>query len=171
MIIRNFLTRALARRLDRWAQRYMREHAPDYIIGGAENPYLYRWRLRDKAGVRKARLWFNVYLHDIVRDDDDRAPHCHPWPSISIIIDGPLSEVRRVRGRDVERHFRDGDIIFRTPWAKHRLVLPDVLPARTVFIVGPRVKEWGFWCPNNRFVHWKKFTEGPEGERVGRGCD
>lgn len=173
MIISNFLTRALARRLDRWAADYCDTHAPSYIIGGEENPYLYRWRLRDKE-----KPWFNVYLHYIVRDDDDRACHDHPWPSMSIILDGPLSEIRRVRGREYERTFKDGDIVIRSPWAKHRLVLPDKapplmnvgLPVRTMFIVGPKIRSWGFWCPNNRWVHWRKFTDGPEGERVGRGC-
>lgn len=171
MIIRNFLTRALARRLKPWAERHMSQHLPDFIIGGVENPYLYRWYIRQGGREKRLKFWWNTYLHEIVRSDEDRAVHCHPWGSISIVISGPLSEVRRNwRGREVERHFQDGDIVIRSPWAKHRLVLANKQPpARTIFIVGPRVKEWFFWCPKGP-VHWKTFTSGAEGETVGRGC-
>lgn len=163
MIIRNFLTRRLARRLHGWAARYMLEHHPDQIIGGIESPYLYRWHLRRRTDGegRVRKLWWNVYLHEIVRDDDDRALHDHPFPSMSIIIEGPLAEVRRTRRGDTIRHFEDGDIVFRTARATHRLFLPDYgLPARTIFVIGPRVRRWGFFCKDG-WVHWKQFeTQG-----------
>ncbi len=89
---------------------------------------------------------------------------------MSIVLDGPLSEVRRLRdGSDVIRHFKAGDVVIRSPWAKHRLFLGP-FPALTFFMVGPRVREWGFYCPKG-WVHWKDFTTGPKGERVGRGCE
>jgi hypothetical protein len=31
------------------------------------------------------------------------------------------------------------------------------------------VREWGFHCPR-RWVHWRQFTAGPNGETVGKGC-
>ncbi len=40
---------------------------PDFIIGGPENPYLLRWYLIPQ------NRFFNVYLHKILRSDDDRA--------------------------------------------------------------------------------------------------
>jgi hypothetical protein len=46
---------------------------PDFIIGGADNPYLLRWWIIPR------NRWCNVYLHKILRDDDPRALHDHPW--------------------------------------------------------------------------------------------
>lgn len=41
--------------------------------------------------------------------------------------------------------------------------------AVSLFIAGPKVREWGFHCPNG-WVHWREFTAGDRGELVGRGC-
>jgi hypothetical protein len=43
------------------------DRAPDFIIGGAERPYMLRWFLLPRNEV------FNIYYHRILRDDDDRA--------------------------------------------------------------------------------------------------
>src|SRR3546814_8204117 len=40
---------------------------PDITIGGEDNPYLRRWYIIPR------NRWFNVYLHEFLRDDDDRA--------------------------------------------------------------------------------------------------
>lgn len=64
----------------------------DFIIGGAENPYIYRWWVIPRNTI------FNIYLHKIVRDDDDRALHDHPWVNCSIILKGRYVEVTP-RGR------------------------------------------------------------------------
>jgi hypothetical protein len=56
----------------------------------------------------------------------------------------------------------------------HRDPAGQPVEAWTLFLVGPRVREWGFWCPGDgggeRFVHWRDFTAGENGERVGKGC-
>ena len=38
---------------------------PDFIIGGAEDPYIRRWWLK------RERESGSMYLHQIIRDDDD----------------------------------------------------------------------------------------------------
>ena len=45
-------------------------------------------------------------------------------------------------------------------------------PFMTLFITGPKIRDWGFWCDKGtRFVPWEKFTKnGVPGER-GSGCD
>lgn len=132
----------------------------DFIIGGEERPYLFRWY------VIPRNPWFNIYLHKIVRSDDDRALHDHPWWNVSIILRGGYVEVTpkkwiwRVRGA----------VIFRAARTLHRLVLTDSFPeCWTLFITGPRIRDWGFACPKG-WVHWKDFTGGRNGELVGRGC-
>lgn len=143
---------------------------PDFIVGGAEKPYLLRWWL-----IPRSR-WFNVYLHKFVRDDDDRAYHDHPWPSLSIVLAGGYFDwTPGPDGSDCRRWYGPGSVIFRRAVAAHRVQLMEVQngvfrPGWTLFITGPRVREWGFLCPQG-WRHWKEFTDGKDGERVGKGCD
>lgn len=143
---------------------------PDFIVGGADNPYLLRWFL-----IPRNRL-FNVYLHKFVRDDDDRALHDHPWWFISIMLRGMYTEVVAHDDEGNGRGFVRAapSIAFRTATHRHRVVLETregkSVPCWTVVITGPRVREWGFWCPQG-WRHWKEFTAGKNGETVGKGCD
>jgi hypothetical protein len=59
---------------------------PDLVIGGDANPYLRRWYVIPRNPV------FNIYLHEIVRSDEDRALHCHPWINLSILLEGSYVE-------------------------------------------------------------------------------
>mgnify|MGYP000066528385 CR=1 FL=1 len=43
-------------------------------------------------------------------------------------------------------------------------------PVWTLFLTGPFRREWGFHCPQG-WRHWRDFTSGANGERVGKGCD
>jgi hypothetical protein len=61
---------------------------PDFIIGGTENPYLLRW------WVIPRNRWFNIYPHHMLRDDDPRALHDHPWWNVSIVLKGGYMEHR-----------------------------------------------------------------------------
>jgi len=132
----------------------------DFVIGGAERPYLFRWF------VIPRNRWFNIYLHKIVRSDDDRALHDHPWLNCSIVLKGGYIEItgKKWLWRGA------GSIVFRRAKALHRLAIHSAVPVCwTLFITGPRIRDWGFACPKG-WVHWKDFTGGANGEIVGRGC-
>lgn len=150
----------LLARLVRVAER----RPPDFVIGGGENPYLRRWWIIPRNRV------FNVYLHHFLRSDDDRALHDHPWINLSVLLAG--SYVEHMPGGKALRV--EGDLIARGPRAAHRVALladqDGEMPVWTLFITGPKVREWGFHCPRG-WRHWRDFTAGPRGERVGRGCD
>ena len=136
----------------------------DLPIGGADDPYLRRWY------VIPRNRWLNVYLHNIRRSDEDRALHDHPWWNCSILLKGGYVEIVPTRGATKVAKFREtGSVVFRAARAAHRLVLTDAGPVWTLFITGPRLREWGFWCPKG-WVHWRDFTAGARGELVGRGC-
>lgn len=155
MKIRNFATIWLAKKIKVWTFAQMASRPPDQIIGRDNEPYLLRWIIRQRQDGKKSKLG-NIYLHKILRPDHD-VPHDHPWWSLSIVLEGPLSEVRRTRlFGDVKRHFSDGDLVIRSPWAKHALYLPQDYPALTFFIVGPRLRRWGFHCDRG-WLHWKEF--------------
>ncbi len=139
---------------------------PDVVIGGHVRPYLRRWWLIPRNPL------FNVYVHQFLRSDDDRALHDHPWLfNCSVLLDGfylehtPLGQFLR----------RAGQVKFRWGGAPHRVELFEQvrtrrpLPCWTVFITGPRVRQWGFHCPQG-WVHWKRFTSA-DGNDVGKGCD
>jgi hypothetical protein len=59
--------------------------------------------------------------------------------------------------------------VLRKPTALHRVELTHG-HCWTLFITGPKVRDWGFQCPHG-WRHWQDFTAGPRGEVVGRGCD
>lgn len=149
---------------------------PDFVIGGAERPYLRRWWV-----IPRNRI-FNVYLHEFLRSDDDRALHSHPWHfNLSILLRGgylehtPSGAIRR----------RAGDWKFRWGAAWHRVellrtwsgfsraeraIVGDEEPCWTLFVTGPNVRQWGFDC-GGRFVHWKEFTEPGDKGSIGQGCE
>lgn len=150
---------------------HVTRRAPDFIIGGADNPYIRRW------WVIPRNRFFNVYLHQFLRSDDDRALHDHPWANCSILLRG--SYIEHTPGTTYWR--RAGDIAFR--WAghlAHRIELEradwngkrigPLMPCWTLFITGPRYREWGFLCPGG-WMHWKRFTATDDPGAIGKGCD
>lgn len=142
-----------------WARRTMQSRFADVTIGPSSNPYLRRWWLVPR------NEFANVYLHEILRSDDDRAMHDHPWGNMSFILEGGYRE----HTPDGVFIRRAGYVGYREATDRHRL---EVLPgerALTLFYTGPKVRDWGFWCPQG-FVPWQDFTAGENGELIGRGC-
>ena len=132
---------------------------PDFVIGAPDAPYLRRW------WVIPRNRWFNIYLHQFLKSDDDRALHDHMYWNVSIILKGRYRE-----------HLPDGFVDriapaisgFRRPEQAHRIELNHG-PCWTLFITGPRVREWGFiW--DHGWRHWTEFCAADPGQ-VGRGCD
>lgn len=134
------------------------QRAPDFLIGDPLDPYLRRWWLqRDPETC-------SLYLHEIRKDDDDRALHDHPWPSMSIILDGVLREITP----EGERVYYPGDTAGRSAEAAHRLEVVEG-PVWTLFVTGKRCREWGFHCANG-WVHWRDFVDPNNKGAPGRGC-
>lgn len=170
MIVNGF-TRWLATRAARWANGVSGRREPDVVIGGRKRPYLLRWWLIPRNPL------FNIYLHVFHRDDDDRALHDHPWPSLSLSIgmrdglqgDGLLEIYRDRAGGEVVRAVPFGALVWRGARFAHRLAVPAP-GTMTIFITGPRVRSWGFHCPNG-WRHWREFTSPSDRGDVGRGCE
>jgi hypothetical protein len=142
--------------LQGWAHDIM-DRRPDFVIG--QPAYLRRWWIIPRNEMS------NVYLHEILRDDDDRALHDHPWPNTSLLIAGGYRE----HTPDGVFERAAGDVVVREATALHRLELVGGAPAISLFMTGPKVREWGFACPQG-WRHWREFTGGENGELVGRGC-
>jgi len=155
------------------AMRVIESREPDNIIGPREAPYMLRW-----ITMPRAKLLPNAYIHLFKNDDDDRALHDHPRASMSLILDGVYREVYAQNGfdpRDKEQHsvrmIRAGDVVFRSAKFSHRieLVTPTAL---TLFMLGPKTRDWGFWCPKG-WRHWEVYSDPSEVDYglIGRGCD
>lgn len=170
-------------------QKHIAGRKPDVIIGEPENPYLLRWWITPFRGwtdrmkrsqsplvrdaARVVQLIPNVYLHQFLRSDDDRALHDHPWLfNLSWILEGAYIEF----SNGPSRWLMQGQIKIRFGRAPHRVQLlpadngdPPLCPVWTLFITGPVVREWGFLCPKG-WVHWKDFTAN-NGATIGKGCN
>lgn len=145
------------------APQLMRE--PDFIIGAAADPYLYRWHLSPRGDQPAA------YLHHFMRSDDDRALHDHPYESTSVILSGQYIEWTE-GGRSELR--QEGAIVSRSAETAHRVELlldaaGQPLPVTTLFLCGPRVREWGFHCPQG-WRPWQQFVAERDAGDIGVGC-
>lgn len=171
MPINNAFTRWLARKVDRRMLRVSAKRKPDFVIGGRDDPYLERWWILPR------NRFANVYLHVFWRDDIDRALHDHPFPSLSLTLYGDMREVYLERQNTHDgsiaiertRQVKSGTLIYRSAKFAHRMIV-DRPGSMTLFITGPRIREWGFHCPKG-WVHWKQFVDDRDKGTVGRGCD
>lgn len=193
MRVPKFALRILRRRLDA-----LRHAVPDEIIGRnarsrkrdgyreqVDRPFLIRWFVIPK------NKWLNIYLHQFVRDDEDRALHDHPWHNLSIIIAGQYIEhTIKAGGIHMRQLFSAGDMKYRLARTAHRIELCRVMTGdidpqtqlinsddpwfeigasgkRTswsLFITGPVVHVWGFHCPETGWRSSAQFNEM-------KGCD
>ena len=150
--------------------RYLDEtnRSPDLIVGPPDDPYMLRWHyMRTPIGGK--------YFHEFRRDDDDRALHDHPWPSVSVLLGGIIREIYAPPGTnpsDKSQHavrlIRPGDVIYRSSKFAHRVELVTSR-AFTVFYVGPRLRDWGFWCPNG-WVEESDYVAAADRGQIGAGC-
>jgi hypothetical protein len=145
---------------------------PDFVIGGQDNPYLRRW------WVIPRNPFLNIYLHEFLRSDDDRALHTHPWAvNCSVLLEGKYIEWVPGNGnplRPLPKFRRAGDVLFRWGAAAHRIQLyregEREIPCWTLFLTGPRVRAWGFFCDRG-WVHWRDFTSPADAGSIGKGCE
>jgi hypothetical protein len=142
--------------LQAWARSKM-ANSPDFIIG---DNYLRRWWIVPRNN------WCNLYLHEILHSDDDRALHDHPWDNTSFLIEGSYIEVTP----EGEFLREAGAVVSRPATASHRIVIPDGGRAVSLFMTGPQIREWGFHCPQG-WRHWKEFVDARSTGKVGRGCE
>lgn len=148
----------------RWWQKIATSRKQDFTIGEEDDPYLLRWWVIPRNHI------FNIYLHKFMRSDEDRALHDHPWVNLSILLEGEYVEHTISAGGINKRVRRKaGEFKFRWPWAAHRIEIDK--PCWTLFITGPRVRDWGFHCPNGWRI-WTEFVSHHKGRNhIGRGCE
>lgn len=119
---------------------------PETFTDQRRGTFLHKYHLGALANDRRA------YLHHIVRSDIDDF-HDHPWENTSVILAGGYWEVtpegRWWRAR--------GDVIQRSARALHRIELEPGLEPWSLFITGPKVREWGFQHPQCGWMEWRPY--------------
>lgn len=152
----------------KWPQFLTFPRKSDFVVGTETDPYLRRW------WVIPRNKYFNVYLHQFCRSDDDRAMHDHSYWNMSILLSGSYREYM-TKGPTpyIPRHRGAGAVVIRRPETPHRISLYEGRRVWTLFITGPRVREWGFHCDEGkRWIPWQQFvTQRPGGNVEGPGCD
>jgi hypothetical protein len=148
--------------------------------GDADSPYLTRYSF-PRLGL------FRAALHVFHRSDHDEM-HDHPWPFVSIILwrgyveETPSDQEWRVPtqkdwderfwGRPGVEYREDGNqirfrrrkrvypgmILFRRAEHVHRVDLVEGKRAVTLVVMGPYVRQWGFWTRKG-WEHWRSYFE------------
>lgn len=154
-----FLLATVVRKLPRWITvtlldwhsqtTFARAHDVRIPFDPSVPPYMLRWWKIPRNPL------FNMYFHKVLRSDDDRALHDHPWWSFSIVLSGGYFE-HTIQAGGVHRKVwcGPGTMKFRRAGTcAHRLELATDMngydeefdmPAKTIFITGPVLRRWGF---------------------------
>lgn len=141
--------------------------------------YMGRWWLFNPydRDTHKAKLWWfpwSIRVHHIMRADQDRDLHDHPWNARTVILDGWYIEQRLSRaGADCsllnrqtgERTYlakrEAGDTAQLRHGEYHRIDQVSPGGVWTLFITSPWQGEWGFLVDGQK-VHWKTYTGGQQ---------
>lgn len=133
-------------------------------INNIENTvaYLRRWNFWLPRG-------WSIKLHQILRADDDRCQHTHPWIMVRVILWGGYIEERGPDGRQYW-------LLPWRPWApwriyisrtnfRHRITRLLCSSSWTLALCGPQVLPWGFFTKTG-WVPWRQFVHAAENQKV-----
>jgi hypothetical protein len=154
-----------------------RDCVVDAVIARAmRTPYAHIGDYMERYWLLQPSKWtfgIGVRVHHILRSDQDRALHTHPWWFVSLILRGVYWEVTPApagsRGADHGGYVnvqepiffcprKAGSIAFRARASRHKLVLLRG-PVWTLVITGPDHGEWGFHVPGEGHVDRHEYEE------------
>lgn len=151
----------------RMAQPWSRRIPPETTT----RPYMLRW------WIWRWRKLTSGYLNNVLRSDDDRALHDHPWINCSLVLlggywehmpDGPVFPGVPYKTKRVWRG--PGSFVFRRKATYlHRLELdPERAKQETIslFITGPATRRWGFMDPEHGWIDARDWED--HNRRLGR---
>jgi hypothetical protein len=96
-------------------------------------------------------------VHVILRSDNERHLHNHPFRYLTVILEGGYWEVTRDRnGVERRKWYGPGSIVWRGLNHWHCLELPPDQVCTTLFFMGRKRQSWGFDTEHG-FVHWRNY--------------
>ena len=126
----------------------------------SDQPYLERYYLFLKD---RDRFPFNVFLHKFLKGDPDDV-HDHPWPYATLILKGGyyewLPQFDSKGNKIAEMCVWRGPGSFRICRANsyHRIELDPSVTAWTLFMPGPKKRDWGFLV-NNKWIQHEQYLK------------
>lgn len=126
-----------------------------------DEPYLERYYI-----FLKDRSWFpfNVFLHKFLKSDPDDV-HDHPWPYATLILKGGyyewLPHFDSLNQKMGEIAVWRGPGSFRICGAEsyHRIEIDPTVETWTLFMPGPKRREWGFLTKRGWIQHEQYLAE------------
>ena len=141
---------------------WLLEHArgtPDAPILSPDETevYMNRYWLFNPIGSDYTRKYpfipFSIRIHNILRHDQDRHMHDHPFNARTWIMRGGYNEVRLVDGHVVEIERRAGDTSTLGFDSYHKITRIEDGGALTFFMFGPYKGQWGFLVDGHKMLH------------------
>lgn len=100
--------------------------------------------------------WGTLRIHHILRSDEDRHMHDHPFDFTSFLLKGSYTEVTKdsVHPLSGDRYklWPRFSLIKKVAEDAHRLILSDSV--WTFVVGGPKRRAWGFWTETGWINHW-----------------
>lgn len=144
----------LLKMLERWGRKRI------VLDRVSDEPYLERYYLLFRE---RDTFPFNVFLHRFLKSDPDDV-HDHPWPYFTIILRGgywewtPQFNSEGLKIGEVARWCGAGSFRFRPATSYHRIELDPGVDCWTLFMPGPKQRDWGFLV-KNVWVQWEQYLK------------
>jgi len=122
-----------------------------------EQAYLERWTLRIPF------VGWSIKIHKIMRADDDRCHHDHPWWMLRVILWGGYDETTGEDHRKVIR--RPGNVSFCKRNFQHRITRLHGECSWSLVITGKSSGKWGFFTKQG-FMYWRDFVDAARSRRI-----
>ena len=126
------------------------------IVSKEGKVHFKRWRILSTP-------WFNIYIHNILRSDEDAHPHDHPWHFLSFILWGGYTELWLgayedwkywTGGYGMNRDVRSpGSFVYHNAKDFHKITLLKDSAWTLVFTFGKRRPSWGYQTPQGWIDH------------------
>lgn len=129
---------------------------PSQVLHNGVDVYMRRWY------IERSKENGNVHLHETLRSDYDAEHHDHPWDNMSIWLRGTgHEEVAAPDGSMTVLERPPGTVVFRRAQERHRILIQE--PTWTLFLTGPKIREWGFlhesgWMHNQEFFKMRGYA-------------
>ena len=123
-------------------------------------PYLERYYL---FLTERKYFPFNIFLHRFLKSDPDDV-HDHPWPYFTIILKGgywewiPQFDSQGRKVGEIAKWRRPGSFRWCSATSYHRIELDPEVECWTLFMPGPKQRDWGFLV-RNRWVQWEQYLK------------
>lgn len=131
------------------------------VMDRVENqPYLERYYLFLRE---RNRFPFNIFLHKFLKSDPDDV-HDHPWPFLTVILRGgywewtPQFDAQGRKTGEIACWYGPGSVRWASANQYHRVELDPNVTCWTLFMPGPKQRDWGFLV-RNQWVQWEEYLK------------